>query len=159
MTNIFSAPWRRRGTILSLLGALFVIIGVFFWPMFIITGGMGGYRHDEWSEWTMLNVFIQMAQADQLDTTQMGMVFPLFALPMLTVVLILVTSITLLFRELPVWLMYFRSVAAIFGLIFQVMLVALVYVAIALSDATEFGVGAALTFIGLLVMIVGTFLE
>ena len=134
------------GAILSLLGGALVIYGVFFLPIFI---GNGGCCADaQVSEWQFMNFNSAGLPVDVL-----------VALPLLSVLLILVTSAVSFFRELSPGMVALRRIAAIVGLIIQgpVGFVGAVY--LTFSIPPQVGSGYWLVLLGFMVMTVGTFLN
>jgi hypothetical protein len=130
----------RIGAILSLLGGALVIYGVFFLPMVF---GNGGGSLEPYTEWYVAN-----------NSSWVGLV--LFALLLLSVLLILVTSAASFFRDLSPGIVTWRRIAAIVGLIIQgpVGFVGGVLFAFGFM----FGAGYWLALLGCIVMSVGAFL-
>ncbi len=135
----------RLGAILSLLGGTaLVIYGVFFLPLFI----------ERWngdaqvSEWQLMNFNSAGLQVDVL-----------VALPLLSVLLILVTSAVSFFRELSPGMVALRRIAAIVGLLIQGPLGFVGAVLYEFNFPPDLGAGYWLALLGFIVMSVGTFLK
>jgi hypothetical protein len=151
-----SSQPSRIGTILSLLGGALVIFGVFFLPMFIVSGGSGNPNNTStpWYEWS---VVVNALFHESLVALRVGAV--LFALPLLSVLFVLATSVASFFQELSPEIVIWRRIVAIAGLIIQSLLVVFTLVIYSLSLHVDFGTGFGLVLIGFMVMIVGTFLN
>ncbi len=151
-----SSQHARTGTILSLLGSTLVLCGIFSLPMLIVGGGIGNPNniHYPTFEWSVVhNMFF--------GSGSLGLqaIAVLFALPLLSMLLVLGTSIARFFRELPPGMIIWRRIAAIEGLIVQGLLVVLAYILYSISLSPDFGGGSGLALLGFMVMIVGTFLN
>ena len=134
----------RIGAILSLLGGVLVIYGVFFLPMVFGYGGGSNTPHSEW-------------EAGAYDSSLVGVV--LLALLLLCVLFVLGTSAASFFRELSPGMVTWRRIAAIAGLIIQgpVGFVGAVFLTFSLPPQVGAGYWLALT--GSIVMLVGAFLN
>lgn len=131
----------RIGMILSLLGGVLVIFGVFFLPMVF---GHGGGSLEPTSEWTVANAY-----------SLVGVV--VLALPLLSALFVLGTSATSFSHELSPKIVFWRRIAAIVGLVIQGVLgfsMALLY-----TFGGPYGAGLWLVLVGFVVMTVGTFLN
>jgi hypothetical protein len=135
----------RIGAILSLLGGALVIYGVFFLPIFIGNGGGGG---GQVSEWYFMNFNSAGLQIDVL-----------VALPLLSVLLILVTSAISFFRELSPGVVVLRRIAAIVGLIIQGPVGFVGAIFYEFNWSPQLGAGYWLVLLGFIIMSVGTFLK
>jgi len=137
-------PSSRIGPILSLLGCVLVIYGVFFLPMVF---GNGGGSFTPTSEWTVANT--------SSSAVPIGLVF--LALLLLSVLFVLATSAASFFQRLSPRIVAWRHIAAITGLIIQgpVGIAAGFLYAFGL----QFGAGYWLALLGCVVMCVGTFLN
>ncbi len=131
-----SPPFQRArvSVILGLLGSALVLYGVFFLPMLIVSGGIGNpdnipYPDTEWS--VIVHMFFG-SHLFLLDAIAM-----LFALPLLSALLILGTSIS--FRALSPEMVKWRRIAAIEGLIIQGLLASLTYVLYSISLSPDLG--------------------
>ena len=134
----------RFGAILSLLGGVLVIYGVFFLPMVFGNGGGSSTPHSEWDVgWN--------------DSSLVGVM--LVALLLLSVLFVLATSVARFFQELSPGIVIWRRIAAIAGLIIQSLLGVFILVIYSISLHVDFGTGFGLVLIGFMVMIVGTFLN
>ena len=131
----------RIGAILSLLGGALVIYSVFFLPMVF---GSGGGSFTPTSEWQVAN-----------NTAPVGLV--LFALLLLSVLFVLVTSAASFFQRLSPGIVIWRRIAAITALIIQGP-VGFVW-GFLYAFGVHFGAGYWLALLGCLVMSVGTFLN
>ena len=140
--------------ILSLLGGALVIYGVFFLPMFIVSGGSGNVNNTStpWYEWS---VVMNALFHESLVALRVGAV--LFALPLLSVLFVLATSVARFFQELSPGLVIWRRIAAIAGLIIQSLLGVFALVIYSISLHVDFSTGFGLVLVGFMVMIVGTF--
>jgi len=149
-------PLIRARVIFSLLGGLLVLIGIFFFPMLIISGGIGNPNniHYPTSEWSAVASLFLKSHAVGLE-----MIAVLFALPLLSVLFVLSTSTATFFRELSPEIIIWRRITAIGGLIVQGLLVVLTYTFYSISLLPDFGGGFGLVLLGFLVMIIGTFLN
>ncbi len=149
-------PSSRAGAILSLLGGLLVLCGVFFFPMLIVSGGIGNPNniHYPTSEWSAVASLFLGSHALGLQVIAV-----VFALPLLSVFLVLGTSVMTFFRELPLGIIIWRRINAIAGVIVQCLLVLLTYILYSISLSPDFGGGFGLVLLGFMVMIVGTFLN
>ncbi len=136
--------FSRIGPILSLLGSVLVIYGVFFLPMVF---GNGGGSFTPTSEWTVANT--------GAPAVPVGLV--LLVLLLLSVLFVLVTSVASFFRRLTPKIVTWRRIAAITGLIIQgpVAFVGGFLYAFGL----QFGAGYWLALLGYMVMCVSTFLN
>ncbi len=147
-----SSQRSRIGAILSLLGGILVLCGVFFLPMLIVSGGIGNPSniHYPTFEWSVLYMFF--------GSSAVGLqaIAVLFALPLLSVLFVLGTSAARFFRELSPGMVIWRRIAAIEGLIVQGLLAALAYILYSISLSPDFGAGSGLVLLGFIVMIVGT---
>jgi hypothetical protein len=131
----------RFGAILSLLGGALVIFGVFFLPMVF---GHGGGSLEPTSEWTVANAY-----------SLAGVV--LLALPLLSVLFVLGTSVASFFQELSPKIITWRRRASIAGLIIQGVLG--FFMAVLYTFGGPYGAGLWLVILGFVVMMVGTFLN
>ncbi len=131
----------RIGTILSILGGALVIYGVFFLPMVF---GHGGGSLEPTSEWTVANAY-----------SLAGVV--LLALPLLSVLFVLGTSVASFFQELSPKIVTWRRRAAIAGLIIQG--VPGFFMAYLYTFGGPYSAGLWLVLLGFVVMTVGTFLN
>jgi hypothetical protein len=146
----------RIGAILSLLGSAVVICGVFFFPMFIVSGGSGNVNNTSspWYEWSLV---VKALFHESLVALRLGAV--LFALPLLSVLFVLATSVAKFFQELSPGTVIWRRIAAIAGLVIQSLLGVFTLVIYSISLVVDFSTGFGLVLIGFIVMIVGTFLN
>lgn len=146
----------RTGALLSLLGGALVICGVFFLPMFIVSGGSGNVNNTStaWYEWS---VVMNALFHETMVALQAGAV--LFALPLLSVLFVLAASIASFFQQLSPGLVIWRRIAAIAGLIIQSLLATFTLVIYSISLHVDFSTGFGLVLIGFIIMIVGTFLN
>jgi len=146
----------RIGAALSLLGGALVIFGVFFLPMFIVSGGSGNVNNTStpWYEWS---VVVGALFHESLVALQVGAV--LFALPLLSVLFVLATSVARFFRELSPGIIIWRRIAAIAGLVIQSLLAVFALVIYSISLHVDFSTGFLLVLVGFAVMIVGTLLN
>ncbi len=134
------------GAILSLLGGALVIYGVFFLPIFI---GNGGCCADaQVSEWQFMNFNSAGLPVDVL-----------VALPLLSVLLILVTSAVSFFRELSPGMVALRRIAALVGLIIQGPLGFVGAVFYEFNYTPDLGAGYWLVLLGFMGIMVGTLLN
>src|SRR5450432_3429506 len=99
--------FARLSAIISLLGSVLVIYGVFFLPMAL---GNGGGSFTPTSEWMVAYFFFHYI---------FGPTIVLVALPMLSVLFVLGTSVASFFRELSPGLVIWRRRVALAGLIIQ----------------------------------------
>ena len=130
----------RLGAILSLLGGALVIYGVFFLPMVF---GHGGGSLEPTSEWTVANAF-----------SLAGVV--LLALPLLSVLFVLGTSAASFFQELSPKIVTWRRRASIAGLVIQGVGF---FMAVLYTFGGPYGAGLWLVLLGLVITMVGTFLN
>lgn len=146
----------RIGAVLGILGGALVIFGVFFLPMFIVSGGSGNVNNTStpWYEWS---VVVGALFHESLVALQVGAV--LFALPLLSVLFVLATSVARFFQELSPGIVIWRRIAAIAGLVIQSLLGIFALVIYSISLHVDFGTGFGLVLVGFAVMIVGTFLN
>jgi hypothetical protein len=131
----------RIGAILSLLGGALVIYGVFFLPM--VLGCAGGCLGPT-SQWTVANSF-----------SLAGVV--LLALPLLSVLFVLGTSVASFFQELSPGMVTWRRRAALAGLVIQG--VPGFFMAVLYTFGGPYGAGLWLVLLGFVVMTAGTFLN
>ena len=145
----------RVGAIISLLGVALIIVGVIFFPMFVISGGIGNLTNAYYprSEWFMVNDLFRDS------STLLPVLAVLFALPMVSMLFVLVTSIAAFFRELAPGVIRWRRIAALAGLVIQFLLAAFTLILYSISLHVDFGIGFGLALLGFLVMSIGTFLS
>jgi hypothetical protein len=133
------------GAILSLLGGALVIYGVFFLPLFI---GNGGCCADaQVSEWQFMNFNSAGLPVDVL-----------VALPLLSVLLIVVTSAVSFFREFSPGMVALRHIAALVGLIIQGPLGFVGAIFYEFNYTPDLGAGYWLVLLGFMGIMVGTLL-
>jgi hypothetical protein len=134
-------PSSRPGAILSLLGGILVIYGVFFLPMVIGNGGGSATLHSEWDAATNGTAVALVLLADLL----------------LGVLLVLGTSAASFFRALSPRMVIWRRIIALAGLIIQGPVGLVGAVLYTFSIPPQLGAGYWLVLIGFIVMSVGTF--
>lgn len=141
----------RPGAIINLAGTVIIIIGLFL-PMFMQSNPqLPGSIHPIY-EW----------QAVRISTnTTLTVLFSLgVALPLLSMLIILTTSVATLFspQRLPPGLVILRRIAAIVGLTLQILFESIIYLLSQIGYArTDISWGFILMPIGFLVLVISVF--
>jgi hypothetical protein len=142
----------RTGAIISLVGSVLVLIGVFFFPLIILSGGIGNVNNAHYPKTELMIVH-------NLLPSIVGWVGLLFVLPVLAVLFVLGTSIAALFQELSPGIIIARRVIAIAGFIIQILLSLAIYIIYSISLHVDFAIGFVIILVGFVIAIVGTFIN
>lgn len=134
--------FARLGAILSLLGGVLIIYGMFFLPMVIGTGGGSVTPH---SAWEVADFFLHY---------MCGPASVVLALPLLLMLVVLGMSVVSLFQELsPAWVRWrYRAALAALGL----QLVLGLFMVFIYTFGFDTAAGFWIVLLGFVVMLFGT---